>query len=53
MAFKIELSDETVLDLGDARRFYSEISSEVLERFDRGSIKTIERIEENSQYFRK
>lgn len=53
MRFNSELSDEALLDLDEVRSFYSEISSELLERFDKDITKTVERIEENPQHFQK
>ncbi|MGB6268277.1 MAG: type II toxin-antitoxin system RelE/ParE family toxin [Olleya sp.] len=53
MSFTIELSDESILDLNESRKFYSEISIDLLEKFDNEIITTIERLEKNPQHFQK
>ena len=53
MSFIIELSNESLLDLQEARDFYSEISNSLLQKFDVEIINTIERLELNPQHFQK
>lgn len=53
MKFNIELSDESLIDLNESRKYYSEISSDLLKKFDNEIITTIERLEVNTEHFQK
>ncbi|WP_044400955.1 type II toxin-antitoxin system RelE/ParE family toxin [Lacinutrix sp. Hel_I_90] len=53
MSFNIELSDESLLDLREARLYYFEVSIELQKKFDNEIVETIERIEFSPQHFQK
>ena len=51
MTFEIELSDEAKLDLEEARGYYGQVSTQLLNKFDVYLIETVERLKTNPENF--